>query len=177
MNNLEAVDGLFADIAEHGVLNDLTTSEGRQQVQLLQQLGQTYVPRIQQAFEASGGSLADFRDEMGRVGGGIRSQLIEQFMSLGDEFGTATDKANDLMIQMGLVPENVTTMYSLMGDRGRESSAGNVGAVHRRSDRNRCSCGSAPPWRPAISCRPADRRTFAQGSAVRSRSMPTWRRS
>ena len=115
VDNLEAVDGLFASIAEHGILDDLTTSEGRQQVQLLQQLGQTYVPRITQAFEASGGSLVDFRAEMGHVGGGIRTQLIEQFMALGMEFDDARDAANNLMIQMGLIPENVNTMYALMG--------------------------------------------------------------
>lgn len=115
----EALDNLFASIDEHGPLwHDaewLMDAEGREQLDLIQQLGQTYVPQIQQAFDDANGSQEQFNTNMAHTGQIIKQDLIRQFMELGDEYGEAEDKANDLMIKMGLIPENMSTLYELMG--------------------------------------------------------------
>jgi hypothetical protein len=115
IENAAALDDAFASIAEHGLLTGVATPEARAQIETIRKLADTYVPRVQTAFENADGSLSDFRAEMGRVGTGIHTQLVQQFMELGQSFDEASDNANTLMVEMGYIPENVTTMYMLMG--------------------------------------------------------------
>jgi hypothetical protein len=73
------------------------------------------VPEIAKAFADADGDLEQFQRNMDDVGQRTITGLMASFMDLGDSEQEARDKANTLMIELGLIPSEVETIYNLAG--------------------------------------------------------------
>lgn len=103
-----AYDDLGAAIEANGYTFDLNTEAGRANSAQLQELYQSTIPAMAKAYADAGGDIDTFGQNMAAVRDGVMAQLRE-------ETSLTEDQIVDLVNQMGLVPENTTAQFELMG--------------------------------------------------------------
>lgn len=105
----EALDNLAeAHVTAGTILPDLSTGEGRAYWNALEQLGSSLIPEITQAFDDSRGSVDTFNQKM-------QGLYLRTLAQLSDQLDISTEDAALLLQQIGLVPENFSTQYELIG--------------------------------------------------------------
>ena len=120
----DAFDAFADNVIENGgivegVLGGMLvgrSDEQREQVDLLQQLGAEIMPRVARAYEQSGGSFSKFSRNVTELSDQIHRDLVTSLIEAGVSANDAEDQANALQQQLGLIPQNVETMYNLLGD-------------------------------------------------------------
>lgn len=104
----EAFDSMGAAVAANGVTFDTTTEAGRNNLSQLEQLSTSIVPHITAAYEGAGGSVEKFGQSMAQV----RQNVIDGLTATGQ---VSVEQAGQIADALGLIPDNVTTQYELIG--------------------------------------------------------------
>ena len=106
------------------ILGISSTDEQRQQLDTLEELGTSIMPRITQAFEESDGTFESFAGNVSDLSDSIHDDLVVQLMAAGSSAEEAEEQANALQQRLGLIPENVETLYRLLGDADATAKLG-----------------------------------------------------
>lgn len=103
----EAIDGLTAAWQENAGSLDVGTEAGRNNWQALQAVADAAIGAGQQVLDA-GGSMDDARGRTELLAATLRDQLIR-------DLGLSEQRADEVIRQLGLMPDQITTAYELSG--------------------------------------------------------------